>query len=86
MALEKQISYSHEITEQGYIQVRQITRIIEDGKELSKSYHRHVVSPGDDTTGQDERTIAIAGVVHTPQVIADHKAFVEAQTEKLIGK
>lgn len=68
--LEKQISYDHSITELGHIQVRQITRIMEDGKEIGKSYHRHVLSPGDDVRNQDERSKQIAGAIWTPEVIA----------------
>ena len=75
--LEKQISYSHEITEYGHIQVRRITRIMEDGVELSKSYHRHVVSPGDDTEGQDALTIAIAKAVHTTEVVETYKDIIK---------
>jgi len=71
--LEKKISYDHNITEGGHIQVRQITRIIEDGKEISKTYHRHVVNPGDDIKNQDERTKKIAQAIHTPEVIAAYK-------------
>ena len=84
--LEKQISYDHSITEDGHIQVRQITRIMEDGKELSKAYHRHVVSPGDDTTNEDTRTATLAQVIHTPSVILAHKnKMIELETrdEKL---
>ncbi len=75
--LKKQLSYDHSITELGHIQVRQITRIIEDGKEISKTYHRHVVSPGDAVGNEDERTKAIAGVVHTPTVIATFATIVK---------
>jgi len=72
--LEKQISFDHSITELGQIHVRRITRIMEDGKEISKAFHRHVVSPGDDITNQDERTIKIAMVVHTGKIVAAYKA------------
>ncbi len=67
--LRKVISYDHSITELGHIQVRQITRIMEDGKELSNSYHRLVVNPGDDTTGEVEISIAPAKLLHTKEVI-----------------
>lgn len=72
--LEKKVSYDHSITEFGHVQVRRITRIMEDGKEISKSYHRHVISPGESTEGQDERTIELAKAVHTPEVIAAYQA------------
>ena len=74
--LEKRISYDHSITELGHIQVRRITRIVEDGKELSKAYHRHVLSPGDSVKGQDERSKKIAKAIWTPKVIETYKAMV----------
>jgi len=57
MTLEKKISYDHSITTEDFIQVRQIVRIIEDGKEISRRYHRHVVDPySDDVTNEDTKT------------------------------
>ncbi len=73
--LEKQIGIDQiEVTEFGHIQVRQATKIIEDGVEISKSYHRHVLSPGDALEGQDEKVQKIAEVVWTPEVIEAYKA------------
>lgn len=76
MSLEKVISHDHSITESGHIQVRRITRIMEDGKDISKTYHRHVLSPGDDVEGQDERSKVIAQAVWTPEVVGTHRAMV----------
>ncbi len=81
MELTKQITHDHSITENGHIQVREITRIMEDGKEISKSYHRHVVSPGDNTDSEDERTKAIAEVIHTPEVIAEIEQLKSSQKD-----
>jgi hypothetical protein len=61
------------VLELGQIQVRTTTRIIENGTEISKSYHRHVLAPGDDLTGQDERVVAVANAVWTPEVIAAYQ-------------
>ena len=71
-----------EVLEMGHIQVRQITRIVEDGKELSASYHRWSLSPGDDLTGQDPKVVAIANATWTPEVIAAYQAMVAAQQTK----
>lgn len=49
-----------EVTENNTIQVRTVTRILEDGATLSQTYHRHCLSPGDDLSGQDPRVVAIA--------------------------
>jgi len=71
--LEKKVSYDHQVLEDGQIQVRRITRIMEDGKELSKAYHRHCVSPGDYVNNEDTRTKLITGVLYTPAFIEDFK-------------
>ena len=68
-----------EVLEMGHIQVRQITRIVEDGKELSASYHRWSLSPGDDLTGQDPKIVAIANATWTSEVISAYQAMVAAQ-------
>jgi len=75
MALEKQIAIDKiEVLENGSIQVRQITRIVEDGSELSASYHRWSLAPADDLTGQEPKVVAIATAVWTPEVVATYKA------------
>ena len=74
MALTKEVAIDKiEVLEQGTIQVRQITRVIEDGTELSASYHRWSLSPGDDLTGQEPKVVAIANAVWTPEVIAAYQ-------------
>lgn len=50
------------------IQVRTKTAIIEDGNELSSSYHRHVVSPTDDLTNESAEVTAIANTVFTQEM------------------
>jgi hypothetical protein len=45
------------------IQVRTATIILEDDTELSRSFHRHVLQPGDDLTDQDPKVVAIATAV-----------------------
>jgi hypothetical protein len=73
--LEKQITVDLiEAVENGAVQVRTKTAIVEDGKELSYSYHRHVVAPGEDYSQEDARVQAICAAVHTPEVIAAYQA------------
>jgi len=79
MALEKQtIVDKIEVTENGTVQVRTATRIIEDGVQLSQSYHRHVVVPGADYSGEDARVQAICAATHTAEVIVAYQAAIEA--------
>ena len=78
--LEKVISVDLiEVIENGSIQVRTKTAIMEDGKQISGSFHRHVVAPGDDVSGEDAKVQAIAAAVHTAEVIADYQAAQKAQ-------
>ena len=63
-----------EVLENGCVQVRTAIRIMEDGNILSQSFHRHVVAPGDDYSGEDERVQAICAAVHTPECVAAYEA------------
>lgn len=63
-----------ETLENGCVQVRAATRIMEDGAVISQSFHRHVVAPGDDYSGEDARVQAICAAVHTPEVIAAYQS------------
>ena len=75
MALEKvQIVDRIEVVENGCVQVRTKTAILEDGKQISGTFHRHVVAPGDDYSGEDARVQAICSATHTVDVIAAYKA------------
>lgn len=79
MALEKVIVVDLvEVTESGCVQVRTKTAIMEDGQQISGSFHRHVVSPGDDYANEDARVKAICKATHTPAVIAAYRASLAA--------
>jgi hypothetical protein len=81
MALEKVISVDLiEVIENGSLQVRTKTAIVEDGVEISSQFHRHVVVPGADVSAEDAKVKAIAASIHTPEVIAAYEASV-AQPE-----
>lgn len=80
MALDKIIAVdSIEVKENGCVQVRTRTSIVEDGKQISGAYHRHVVAPGDDYSGEDARVQAICAAAHTAEVIDAYKAASAAQ-------
>ncbi|CAB4161733.1 hypothetical protein UFOVP776_8 [uncultured Caudovirales phage] len=73
--LEKVISVDLiEVIENGSIQVRTKTAIMEDGKQISGQFHRHVVAPGQDYSGEDDKVQAIAASIHTADVIATYQA------------
>ena len=63
-----------EVIENGSIQVRTKTAIKEDGVEISSKFHRHVVVPGADYSGEDAKVQAICAAVHTAEVVAAYQA------------
>ena len=78
--LEKIVSVDLiEVIESGAVQVRTRTSVMEDGKQISGTFHRHVVAPGDDYSKQDARVQAICKATHTAGVIAAYKAAIAAQ-------
>ena len=64
---------SIEVVENGCVQVRTKTAIIEDGVEISSSFHRHVVAPGADYSAEDARVQAICAATHTVGVVAAYQ-------------
>jgi hypothetical protein len=73
--LEKVVSVDLiEVVENGSLQVRTKTAIKEDGVEISSKFHRHVVVPGADVSGEDPKVQAIAASIHTADVVAAYKA------------
>ncbi len=81
MSIEKVVSVDLiEVVENGCIQVRTKTAIKEDGVEISSKFHRHVVVPGADVSGEDAKVQAIAASIHTAEVVAAYEATIAAQT------
>ena len=66
-----------EVLENGAVQVRTKTAIMEDGKQISGTFHRHVVVPGEDYSKQDARVQAICKATHRAAVVAAYKAAAE---------
>ena len=66
------------VTENGIVLYREATRIMEDGVQLSQTFHRTSLTPGQDLTGQPEKVAAIANAAWTPEVIAAYQAQQEA--------
>jgi hypothetical protein len=61
------------VTENGIVLFREATRIFEDGVELSKTYHRSSLTPGQDISGVPANVQAICNVAWTPEVIAAYQ-------------
>ena len=62
-----------------HVQVRTATVIKRDGVEISRSYHRHVVAPDADISGESSQVQAICAVVHTQEVKDAYAAHIAAQ-------
>lgn len=81
MALtEKTIVDKIEILENNSIQVRTANIIEKDGVEITRTFHRHVVNPSNDISGEDPKVQAVANAVWTEEIIS---AYLEAQTPKV---
>lgn len=73
MALQEIIKVDKvELMENNTIQVRTATIIEKDGVEITRSFHRHVVAPGDDVTNEDPKVQAIANAVWTEEIIQQY--------------
>ena len=82
MALEKTIvdDKIEIVSDYKHLQVRTATVIKEDGKELSRSFHRRVLHPDDDVSGESAEIRGIAAAVWTDSVKAAWQTFQESQT------
>ena len=69
------------IAENGVVLYREATRIVEDGNQISQTYHRSSLTPGQDLTGIPANVAAICNVAWTAEVVAAYQAQVAAQTQ-----
>ena len=79
MALEKVITYDYEIrSEYKYIQEREKTAIVEDGKELSSSFHRRILTPDMDVSSESDEIKGMADTLWTDEVKEAYATKLEA--------
>lgn len=79
MALEKKQTYDYEVRgEYKFIQERCKTSIMEDGKEISYSYHRKVFMPDVDVSAESDELKAMANALWTDDV---KKAYEDSKKE-----
>ena len=75
MAITKEIAVDQiTVTENGTVLVREATRIMEDGKQLSQTYHRSSLTPAQDLTDVPANVVAICNAAWTEEVIAAYQA------------
>ena len=80
MAITKRTELKEEILPDQTIQIRTTTVIEEDGVELARNHHRHVVAPGDDVSGEVQEVQDIAAALWTAEVISAYQASVASST------
>lgn len=61
------------------IQCRKASIVEKDGEEIGRTYHRHVVKPGDDISEECDEVKAVAAALWTPEVIAAYQASLPAE-------
>jgi len=81
VGLEETYSWDRTIDDIGQIAVRRIHRVFEDGKEISKKYHRSWIMPGDDYSTADAMSSALAKKFHAPKAIKDYKDKIKGQED-----
>jgi len=86
VGIEKIISYDRIVEDDGKIAVRKITRIFDNGKEISKKYHRSWINPGDNSDNADAISKEVAKKLHTQEVIDAYKTKQIEQNERIIQK
>jgi hypothetical protein len=84
MAITKRIELKEEILPNQVIQVRTTTVIEEDGVELARSHHRHVVNPGQDISGEAQEVQDIANALWTQEVIDAYQATINQNSSSLL--
>lgn len=68
-----------EVTPNGTIHVRLSNQIVDGETVKAESYHRYVLPPGSDLTGEPDQVVAIANAVWTPEVVASYEAQIANQ-------
>lgn len=77
-----------EVRETGRIEIRTATILKEDGKEITRSFHRHAIDPSDkssgswqdtDISGEDARVQAIANATWTDEVKTAYQEMIDSQ-------
>ena len=84
MAITKSIAVDQiTVSENGIVLYREATRVVEDGNEIAKTYHRTSLTPAQDLTGQPANVVAICNAAWTPEVIAAYQAQMAEQQAKM---
>jgi len=84
MSITKEINVDQiTVTENGIVLYREATRIMEDGNEISKTYHRTSLVPEQDLTGVPANVVAICNTAWTDEVKTAYRTMIEAQQSRM---
>jgi hypothetical protein len=79
MAITKETNVDQiTVCENGIVLYREATRVVEDGNEIAKTYHRTSLTPGQNLTGQPANVVAICNAAWTSEVVAAYQAAQDA--------
>ena len=85
MALEKvvQVDKIELVGSFHHAQIRTATIILDDGVEISHSFHRKVLAPGDDYSNEEQWVQDVCAAAHTPEIVAAYEAHLAEQTPQI---
>jgi len=70
------------VCENGIVLYREATKVVEDGNEIAKTFHRTSLTPGQDLTGQPANVVAICNAAWTSEIVSAYQAQQEANRLK----
>ena len=87
MALSKEVKYDKVeiVGDNKHVQCRQATIVSEDGKELTRSFHRHVLHPDSDISGEPQEVQDVCNAVWSDEVKQSWSDFQDAQAAEMGG-
>jgi len=66
------------VTENGTVLFREATRIMENGNQISQTYHRSSLTPAQDLTGVPANVVAICNAAWTAEIVSAYQAALAA--------
>ena len=82
MSISKEVKHDkiEIVGDHKHLQIREATIVTEDGTELSRSFHRRIITPDADISGETTEIQGVANAVWTDEVKAAWAAYQAAQS------
>ena len=81
MAFTEKQEYKIEVLANGTLQIRRADIVLKDDVEVGRTYHRHVLMPGEDVTNEVQRVKDVAAATWTAEVVAAYEASLPKEEE-----